>query len=104
METFPCPQAFVCIAKENRHGEDCTLFAHIDCSPDFPAGIFVGKMLGSSRFAVNAAKGMGAYERTNDLVARTDRPSYRRLYGGAHVRHRVRGADLRTVCVGGGIV
>ena len=35
---LPCPQTFVCIAKENRQ-RDCALFVRGECSPDFPAGM-----------------------------------------------------------------
>ncbi|EGK62469.1 hypothetical protein HMPREF9081_0216 [Centipeda periodontii DSM 2778] len=38
---LPCPQAFVCIAKENRQGENCALFVRCNCSLDFSGGHFL---------------------------------------------------------------
>ena len=38
---LPCPQTFVCIAKENRQGKDCALFVRCNCSLDFSGGHFL---------------------------------------------------------------
>ena len=83
METsFPARRLLSALQRKTGMGRTALFLCAVIARWIFRRAFFVGKMPGSSRIVVNAAKGMGSYERTNDLAVRTDRPFRRRLYGG----------------------
>ena len=83
METsFPARRLLSALQRKTGMGRTALFLCAVIARWIFRRAFFVGKMPGPSRIAADAAKGMGSYERTNDLAVRTDRPFRRRLYGG----------------------